>query len=119
MKLVILLVCVGLVIAAPQAPRSDPNEVQILKLESDNDGLGTYRFAYEQSDNSRREEQGELRNAGTDDESIAVKGSYSWVAPDGITYTVTYIADNNGFQPTIEQGPGGAVPPAVIASLVG
>ncbi|KAL0892206.1 hypothetical protein ABMA27_015394 [Loxostege sticticalis] len=35
------------------------------------------------------------------------------------TSSTTYIADENGFQPTIEQGPGGAVPAGVIASLVG
>lgn len=73
----------------------------------------------EQSDGTKKEEQGELKNAGTDDEAISVRGSYAWVGPDGITYTVTYVADENGFQPTIEQGPGGAIPPGVVASLVG
>lgn len=40
----VVLACVALAAAAPQAPR-DAQEVQILRLESDNDGLGSYRFA--------------------------------------------------------------------------
>ncbi|KPJ11363.1 Endocuticle structural glycoprotein ABD-5 [Papilio machaon] len=107
--------------AAPQAAsRSAPNEdVQILRFDSSNDGLGSYNFAFEQSDGTKKEEQGELRNAGTDDEFMAVKGSYSWQGPDGVVYTITYTADDNGFKPTIEQGPGGGVPPGVVASLLG
>ena len=29
-------------------------------------------------------------------------GSFSFVGDNGITYTVTYIADEKGYQPTIE-----------------
>lgn len=40
-----------------------------------------------------------MKNAGTDAEALVVRGSYSWIAPDGQQYTVTFIADENGFQP--------------------
>lgn len=76
-------------------------------------------FSFEQSDGTRHDEAGELRNVDTEQESLAVTGSYTWIGPDGVNYTVTYIADENGFQPKIEQGPGGAVPGAVVASLLG
>ncbi|XP_075970543.1 endocuticle structural glycoprotein SgAbd-5-like [Anticarsia gemmatalis] len=115
MKLLVVCALVAVVAAAPQGDQ----DVQLLKYETDNDGLGTYNFVYEQSDGSKRDEKGELRNAGAEDEFVAMSGSYSWVGPDGETYRVNYIADENGFQPTIEQGPGGAVPSAVVASLLG
>lgn len=76
-------------------------------------------YRWETSDGSKHEEEGQLKNQGTENEGIAVRGQYSWVGPDQVLYTVTYIADENGFQPTIEQGPGGGVPPAVVASLLG
>lgn len=78
-----------------------------------------YFSSFEQTDGTAQEQQGELRNEGREDESIAVRGSFSWVGPDGVLYRVNYVADDNGYQPEIEQGPGGGVPPAVVASLLG
>ncbi|GBP72128.1 Flexible cuticle protein 12 [Eumeta japonica] len=102
--------------AAPQGP--DARDATILRQDSDVRPDG-YNLAYETSNGNKHEEQGQLVNVGTDNESISVRGSYAWVGPDGVTYVVTYVADENGFQPTIEQGPGGGVPPAVVASLLG
>lgn len=44
------------------------------------------------------QEEGQLKNIGSKDEVIVVKGSYSFVADDGQSYAVTYIAYENGFQ---------------------
>lgn len=55
--------------------------------------------SWEQSDGQSHQEHAELKNAGSETEAIAVRGSFSFVAPDGQTYTVNYIADENGFQP--------------------
>jgi Insect cuticle protein len=56
--------------------------------------------SYEQSDGQKREEEAVVNNFGSENESIAIRGSFSFVADDGQTYTVTYIADENGFQPS-------------------
>jgi hypothetical protein len=52
-----------------------------------------------QSDGQSRQEEGKVINAG-ENGTIQVTGSYSFVANDGQTYTVNYIADQNGYQPS-------------------
>lgn len=63
-----------------------------------------FSFSYnslETSDGVQQQQHGELKTlAGSEQDSIVVRGSYSYVGPDGQTYTVTYIADENGFQPS-------------------
>ncbi|XP_011186070.2 larval cuticle protein 65Ag1 [Zeugodacus cucurbitae] len=94
MKFVIVFVALfAVALAAPPA-----QQVEIVRQDSDVQPDG-YRFGYETSDGSKHEEQGQLNNIGTDEESISVRGSYSFVADDGQVYTVNYIADENGFQP--------------------
>nr|NP_001299568.1 endocuticle structural glycoprotein SgAbd-5-like precursor [Papilio xuthus]BAM18044.1 cuticular protein PxutCPR30 [Papilio xuthus] len=115
MKVFVALAIIAVATAAPQ----NPQDVQILRYESNNAGLDAYNFAWELSDGSLHEEQGQLKNQGTENEGIAVQGRYAWVGPDGVNYIITYVADENGFQPTIQQGPGGAIPSAVVASLLG
>lgn len=39
-------------------------------------------------------------NPGTEDEYIVMRGSYSYVGPDGVLYTMSYVADDKGFRPT-------------------
>jgi hypothetical protein len=55
--------------------------------------------SFETSDGHSRQEQAELKNIGTENEALVVRGSYSFTAADGVVYTVNYIADENGFQP--------------------
>jgi hypothetical protein len=53
----------------------------------------------ETSDGKSAQEQGQLKNVGTENEAIEVRGQYSYTGPDGVVYTVTYVANENGFQP--------------------
>lgn len=55
-------------------------------------------FRYETSDGSLREEAAELKNAGSENEALQVHGSYTYVGTDGVTYKVTYVADENGYR---------------------
>ncbi|EDW04683.1 larval cuticle protein 65Ag1 [Drosophila grimshawi] len=73
-------------------------EVEIVRHDSEVGPEG-YKFAVETSDGTSKHEEGHLKDAGTDDEAISVKGSYSWVDTDGNSHTLNYIADENGFQP--------------------
>lgn len=91
--------------------RSDENQIILL----------LFFFRYSLSDGTAREEKGELKNPGTENEAISVTGSYTWVDPQGITWTVTFLADENGFQPKVTQGGGGigGVSGPLVASLLG
>ncbi|XP_065171660.1 flexible cuticle protein 12-like [Atheta coriaria] len=97
MKVFVLLAAIAAVALA--APQGADKDATILKSELDNIGVDGYNYAYETSNGISQSEQGQLINAGTENEAIAVRGQYSYVGPDGVTYTVTYIADENGFQP--------------------
>ncbi|KAJ6633496.1 Flexible cuticle protein 12 [Pseudolycoriella hygida] len=95
----LFVVFVAIVAAALAAPVDDSKNAVILKYENDNIGVDGYKFAYETSDGVSRSEEGELKNPGTEQEAISVRGTITWIAADGVEYTLNYIADENGFQP--------------------
>ncbi|XP_016933410.3 larval cuticle protein 65Ab1-like [Drosophila suzukii] len=76
-----------------------PNDVQTLKQDSDVQPE-KWSSALETSDGTSVNLDGVLKNIGTDHEAAVVHGSYSWVdEKTGEKFTVTYVADENGFQP--------------------
>lgn len=54
---------------------------------------------YEQSDGVVRSEEGIIKNAGTEQEALEVRGSITWTAADGEVYTLNFVADENGYRP--------------------
>lgn len=71
--------------------------------------LCTKKFRSKTSNGISAQEQGQLKQntapKSADDPAafITVQGSYSYTGEDGQTYTVTYIADENGFQPQVRR----------------
>lgn len=48
------------------------------------------------------EEQGYLKNPGKENEEAQfAQGQFSYTAPDGTRISLTYVADENGFQPQV------------------
>ncbi|XP_067645790.1 larval cuticle protein 65Ag1-like [Eurosta solidaginis] len=92
------IVFVALFVLATAVPIDDSSQAQIIRLDSDVKPDG-YTFNLETSDGKTHQEEGQLKNVGAEDETIVVRGSFSFVADDGQTYTVNYVADENGFQP--------------------
>lgn len=80
-------------------PQQDSKDATILKYENENIGVDGYKFAFETSDGIQREEEGTLQNAGSENEAISVRGSYSYTDPSGKVVTVNFVADENGFRP--------------------
>ncbi|KAI8040422.1 larval cuticle protein 65Ag1-like [Drosophila gunungcola] len=75
-----------------------PADVSILKSNSDV-GPESFKYDWETSDGQSALAEGHLKNIGSENEAISVQGSYKFVGDDGVTYEVSYIADENGFQP--------------------
>lgn len=50
----------------------------------------------------KAQEQGEQKEI-NGEKGTVVRGSYSYTGPDGVLYEVTYIADENGFQPMVRK----------------
>nr|XP_003707236.1 PREDICTED: endocuticle structural protein SgAbd-6-like [Megachile rotundata] len=99
MKLIAVFAVVVAVACA--APQGQPQDVVLVKETlSDNIGLGNYNYGYELSNGQAHQETAELVNQGTENEALAVRGSFTWVDPQtNVRYTVNYVADENGFQP--------------------
>ncbi|XP_031843398.1 cuticular protein 12 [Nomia melanderi] len=88
--------------AAYAAPQLVPenNVVLVKETPSDNIGVGGYNYGYELSNGQAHQETAEVINPGTENEALAVRGSFSWVDPQtNIRYNVNYVADENGFHP--------------------
>lgn len=65
-----------------------------------------YHFSVETSDGTSRHEDAKVKDADSEHPAIVVHGTFSWKDHvDGKVYTVTYTADENGFQPTGEHIP--------------
>ncbi|GBP09626.1 Flexible cuticle protein 12 [Eumeta japonica] len=94
---IVLAVLVACAAAAP-ASTNDKDAV-VLRSELDNIGVDKYSYAYETSNGIAAQEQGQLQNAGTEGEYVVVRGSFSYVAPDGQTINVSYEAGPEGFKP--------------------
>lgn len=58
--------------------------------------------SFESADGTKVSESGSQKQVGPKPEDIGTvsKGSYSYTSPDGVVLTVSWIADENGFQAT-------------------
>ncbi|KAL2723274.1 flexible cuticle protein 12-like [Vespula maculifrons] len=96
----------ALLAVALARPQHQEDVVVVKETPSDNIGVGGYNYGYELSNGQHHEESAELTNAGTENEALAVRGSFGWVDPvTNQRYTVSYVADENGFHPVGEHLP--------------
>ncbi|KAJ8732729.1 hypothetical protein PYW07_015328 [Mythimna separata] len=108
-----ILVALALVAVAVAAPAEQaPKVTLILRSDFEQEPAGGYKYAVETDDGTARQEEGTVKEV-LDEENkphnvVVVRGSFSYVDPEGVTQTINYIADENGFQP---EGP--SIPKAV------
>uniref|UniRef100_A0A0A1XDW4 Endocuticle structural glycoprotein SgAbd-3 n=1 Tax=Zeugodacus cucurbitae TaxID=28588 RepID=A0A0A1XDW4_ZEUCU len=74
-----------------------------------------FTHSYELGDGSKASQDGFLKKVDTEHEGESIEGKFAFVADDGKEYLVTYIADENGYQPQGEHLP---TPPPVPESVL-
>ncbi|KAE8744066.1 Cuticle Protein CPR RR-1 6 [Frankliniella occidentalis] len=107
--------CAVASLSCGQQQPSTPEPIAIVKLNSDVNPDGSFTYEYETANGIKADARGALNNAGSENEALSVQGSYSFVGDDGVTYTVTYVADENGFQP---QGAHLPTPPPIPEAIL-
>ncbi|CAH1104631.1 unnamed protein product [Psylliodes chrysocephalus] len=74
--------------------------------------------SFETGNGISQEEHGFLKNIGTPEEAQVVQGRSSYTSPEGIKIDLSYIADENGFQPVGEHLPTPPpIPEAILKAL--
>jgi len=122
MKIVMFVALFGMAVAqrggnrpaAARAPAQKSDDIIILRSENENNGDGTYRYLYETSDGTTAQESGYLKPNGAEDPIQVAQGSYQYYSPEGELFKVSYIADENGFQPEGSHLP---TPPPIPAEI--
>uniref|UniRef100_A0A182QAE7 Uncharacterized protein n=1 Tax=Anopheles farauti TaxID=69004 RepID=A0A182QAE7_9DIPT len=124
LKLVVLVAVVGAIGAQkqhqphPQAqqqqqPLNRYKEIPIVNLENVLEVDGKFRYSYEGGDGTRAAQDGQQivvnNQVGT-----ASQGQYTYQGDDGKTYSITYIADENGYRAVGDHLP---TPPPVPAPI--
>ncbi|KAK0086242.1 hypothetical protein PV325_008047 [Microctonus aethiopoides] len=96
--------------------REVPNQATILHQTHEMQPDGPYQYAYENTDGTKKNEEGTLGQGGDENgPAINAQGGYSYVGDDGATYSLTYIANENGFQPVADYLPTPPPTPEAIA----
>lgn len=90
---------------------SSGQQIPILRLDNNNEGDGTYSYAYETGNGISAQERGQLRGA----DALAADGSFSFTSPEGQQFSITYTADENGFHP---QGAHLPTPPPIPEAIL-
>ncbi|KAJ8732057.1 hypothetical protein PYW08_014787 [Mythimna loreyi] len=91
-------------------------EVEILRSESEVNADG-YNYGYETANGISSQVTGQYKKIG-EEGAVVSQGSFRYYSPDGTPVEVTFVADENGYQPQSSVLPvGPAIPDAILRSL--
>ncbi|XP_063536000.1 larval cuticle protein LCP-17-like [Cydia strobilella] len=95
--------------AACAADRNADRAAQIVRSDSEVNPDG-FSYAYETSNGIVESANGIIKDPNSEYPALAVNGDFSYPGDDGKIYRITYVADENGYQPQGEHLP---TPPPV------
>lgn len=92
--------------------------IPIVRYDNNNNGDGNYKFSYETGNGISANEEGHPNAPGPEGPAVTSHGAYSYTGPDGVHYSITYTADENGFHPVGAHLPTPPpIPEAILRSL--
>merc|ERR1711973_46833 len=97
MNFVLLTLVFGVAAALPQSYSGERDVIPILRDDRHSDDSGAYSFDFETGNGIVRSESGDQLNV--EQQPIGMQGSYSYPLPDGQTFTLKFVANDQGFQP--------------------
>nr|XP_003701847.1 PREDICTED: larval cuticle protein LCP-17-like [Megachile rotundata] len=88
------------------APLENTTPIPIVAYTADGPNPdGSYAFSYETANGIKASEHGQLKQLNDTNSVVVVEGSYSYSVADGNPVVLSYVADENGFQPKGEHLP--------------
>ncbi|CAK1604193.1 unnamed protein product [Parnassius mnemosyne] len=96
MKTIIALSLLAIATAAPQGP-TEP--IPIVRQDSQINPDGSYQFSYETGNGISADETGALKNIGAEEPALQVQGQFQYPSEEGGNIQLSYVANENGFQP--------------------
>lgn len=75
----------------------------------------SFRLSYESADGTKVNQDGYLKQITPEGAGEVMQGGFSYIGDDGITYSITYTADENGFQ---AQGAHIPTPPPIPEAIL-
>ena len=66
---------------------------------------GAFSYNYETENDIKQEVVGTMKKISEDNEVLVMRGSYEYIGPNGVTYTVNWVADEYGFRPSARHIP--------------
>ncbi|XP_042236424.1 larval cuticle protein 65Ag1-like [Homarus americanus] len=100
MKLIVLTCVAAVALASPVYDQHSAETPKILVDERHiADDASYYNFQVETEDGITRQESGATIKEGSAEGAVAQSGSVSFTLPDGQQFEMTFVADENGFQP--------------------
>ncbi|GAB0093178.1 hypothetical protein DMENIID0001_082530 [Sergentomyia squamirostris] len=112
MKFAIVAFALLAVVAADKLTGHEP--VPILRNDQVVNSDGTFQYALETGNGIVAESQGFLKNLGPEENAQVHQGHFGYTSPEGQAVRLTYIADENGYQPTGDHLP---VPPPIPEAI--
>ncbi|CAG7837030.1 unnamed protein product [Allacma fusca] len=102
MKFAVAIALIAVVGVVAAAPKPEGPVATILKSDHDIKEDGSFAFVSETSDGISVSQSGKLTNPQEQDQEkqiYALTGEFSYPGENGQIIKVTYVADENGFQP--------------------